>query len=72
VCCGKDEAEVRRRADRIGRPPDKIDVAGTPSQVVERLRAWAGAGAQRAYLQVLDLGDLDHIRLLASEVLPHA
>src|SRR5437870_7787567 len=72
VCCGKDEAEVRRRADRIGRPPDKIDVAGTPSQVVERLLAWAGAGAQRAYLQVLDLGDLDHIRLLASEVLPHA
>ncbi|MDZ7676324.1 MAG: hypothetical protein U5K30_14810 [Acidimicrobiales bacterium] len=29
------------------------------------------AGAGRAYLQVLDLDDLDHIVLLGDEVLPH-
>jgi hypothetical protein len=28
------------------------------------------AGAQRVYLQVLDLADLDHIHLLGAEVLP--
>jgi hypothetical protein len=27
-------------------------------------------GAERMYLQVLDLGDLDHLDLLASEVMP--
>src|SRR5437016_8409763 len=71
VCCGKDESEVGRRAARIGRGPESIDLAGTPAQVVDRLQGWAGAGAGRVYLQVLDLGDLDHIRLLAAEVMPH-
>ena len=71
VCCGKDGAEVGRRAARIGREPARIDVAGTPAQVVDRLKGWAEAGAGRIYLQVLDLDDLDHIRLLGAEVLPH-
>jgi len=71
VCCGKDGAEVGRRAARIGRDPERIDVAGTPAQVVDRLKGWAEAGAGRIYLQVLDLDDLDHIRLLGAEVLPH-
>ena len=31
---------------------------------------FAGAGATRAYLQVLDLHDLDHLELLAAEVMP--
>ena len=30
------------------------------------------AGLQRAYLQVLDLADLDHIALVAQEILPAA
>jgi hypothetical protein len=37
---------------------------------VARLRAFAGAGAGRAYLQVLDLDDLEHLELLAAEVAP--
>jgi hypothetical protein len=32
---------------------------------------FAELGAQRFYLQVLDLTDLDHLRLVAEEVLPH-
>jgi F420-dependent oxidoreductase-like protein len=74
VCCGADEEDVERRAARIGREPDELrrnGAAGTPAEVVETLRAWAEAGAQRIYLQVLDLADLDHLDLVATEVAPH-
>jgi F420-dependent oxidoreductase-like protein len=72
VCCGADEAEVERRAANIGRKPDELranGAAGTPDEVVERLQAFAGIGAETVYLQVLDLDDLDHIALLAADVL---
>ena len=74
VCVGADEAEVERRAAAIGRQPDELranGAAGTPEEVVARLRAFAELGATRAYLQVLDLGDLDHLALIAEEVVPH-
>ena len=74
VCVGADEAEVARRAAAIGRQPDELranGAAGTPDEVVARLRAFAELGATRAYLQVLDLGDLDHLALIAEEVVPH-
>ncbi len=75
LCCGKDEAEVKRRAEAIGRDADELreerrrrharrgrrdaaEVAATP-------------GAERIYLQVLDLSDLDHLSLIAAEVAPH-
>ncbi len=73
VCCGSDEAEYERRADAIGRAPDELrenGAAGLPAEVVETLVAYAGAGAETVYLQVLDLEDLDHLRLLAAEVMP--
>jgi F420-dependent oxidoreductase-like protein len=73
VCCGRDEAEFERRAAAIGRAPDELranDAAGLPHEVVERLHAFAEAGAATAYLQVLDLDDLDHLRLVAAEVMP--
>jgi alkanesulfonate monooxygenase len=73
VCCGADEAEYRRRAANIGREADQLrqqGAAGTPDEVVAKLRAFAAAGADRAYLQVFDLDDLDHIRLVGREVLP--
>jgi F420-dependent oxidoreductase-like protein len=73
VCCGKDEAELARRAAAIGRElPElrKNGLAGSPSEIVDQLGAFAEAGASTAYLQVLDLADLDHLDLLGSEVLP--
>lgn len=73
VCVGKDDAEVRRRADAIGRSVEDLvegAVAGTPEQVVDRLGRFAEAGTDRAYLQVLDLSDLEHLELIASDVLP--
>jgi F420-dependent oxidoreductase-like protein len=74
VCCGSDEAEFSRRAAAIGREPAELRVngaCGTPAEVVETLHRWGAAGAQRIYLQVLDLADLDHLRLIAAEVMPH-
>jgi len=75
VCCGADEAEVARRAAGIGRDVEELrenGMAGTPGELVERLGAYAGIGVDRIYLQVLDLDDLDHLDLLAAEVLPRA
>ena len=71
VCCGADEHEVERRAATIGRDPGDLrrtGAAGTPDEAAATLRAWAAAGVQRVYLQVLDLADLDHLDLIASEV----
>ena len=73
VCCGKDEAEFRRRAAAIGREPDAMretGVAGTPGEVAAKIAEFAQIGAERVYLQVLDLGDLDHLELIASDVAP--
>ncbi|MBC8991429.1 MULTISPECIES: LLM class F420-dependent oxidoreductase [Micromonospora] len=74
LCCGRNEAEVKRRAEAIGRDPDELranGAAGTPAEVVETLGRYAEAGSSRAYLQVLDLTDLDHLELVAAEVMPH-
>jgi F420-dependent oxidoreductase-like protein len=73
VCCGEDEDGFRRRAAAIGREPGELrenGVAGTVGEVVDKLAAFVEAGAERMYLQVLDLHDLDHLRLIASEVAP--
>ncbi|WP_328306490.1 LLM class F420-dependent oxidoreductase [Actinomycetospora sp. NBC_00405] len=72
LCVGRDEAEVARRADAIGRRPDELranGIAGTPDEVVDKIGTFGErAGMQRLYLQVLDLSDLDHLELVASEV----
>ncbi|HEV7933485.1 MAG TPA: LLM class F420-dependent oxidoreductase [Actinomadura sp.] len=73
VCCGRDEAEIRRRADVIGREVGELrenGLAGTPAEVADKIGKFAELGCERIYLQVLDLDDLDHLELLASEVLP--
>jgi F420-dependent oxidoreductase-like protein len=73
VCCGSDEAEFERRAGAIGRASGELranGAAGLPHEVVDTLHAFADAGAETAYLQVLDLTDLDHLRLIAAEVMP--
>jgi F420-dependent oxidoreductase-like protein len=73
VCCGKDEAEFRRRAAAIGREPAEArehGVGGTPGEVAAKITEFAEIGAERIYLQVLDLSDLDHLALIASDVAP--
>lgn len=73
LCCGRDDAEVARRAEAIGRDPDELrenGLAGTPGEVIEKIGRYAATGSQRLYLQVLDLADLDHLELVAAEVMP--
>jgi F420-dependent oxidoreductase-like protein len=73
LCVGRDEAEIARRAAAIGRDVAELrehGVAGTPAEAVDILGRYVEAGAQRFYLQVLDLSDLDHLDLVAGEVAP--
>jgi F420-dependent oxidoreductase-like protein len=73
VCCGKNEKEIARRAANIGRDVDEMSrdgLVGTPAQLVQKIETYREIGVSRIYLQVLDMDDLDHVRLIASDVLP--
>ena len=73
VCCGRSAADLDRRAARIGKPLDELrmtGLAGTPDEVVKKIARFEQIGAEHMYLQVMDLQDLEHIELLAAEVLP--
>jgi F420-dependent oxidoreductase-like protein len=73
VCCGRDETETARRATAIGREVDELrehGLTGTPDEVVAKIGEFAKVGAERVYLQVMDLDDLAHLELIAAEVLP--
>jgi F420-dependent oxidoreductase-like protein len=73
TCVGADEDEFARRAHAIAHDPRHLRAnaaGGVVDEVVERLRAFGDAGAETVYLQILDLDDLDHLRLIASEVAP--
>jgi alkanesulfonate monooxygenase len=74
LCVGADEAEFRRRAANIGHDPDTLrreQLGGTVSEVVDKVGRYVESGQTRLYLQTLDLQDLDHLRLVAEEVMPH-
>ena len=71
---------VRKACEDVGRDPDSlvysaavnVDVkANSTTEILDELGAFKEAGAQRAYLQLLDLGDTEQVRLLAAEVKPH-
>jgi F420-dependent oxidoreductase-like protein len=73
VCCDVDEPGIARRAAAIGREVDELranGMAGTPDELVATARSFAAQGITRMYLQVLDLSDLDHLDLIAADVLP--
>jgi alkanesulfonate monooxygenase SsuD/methylene tetrahydromethanopterin reductase-like flavin-dependent oxidoreductase (luciferase family) len=73
MCVGKDDAEVARRAAAIGRSVAELKengAAGSPAEVVDKLSRFGAAGAARLYLQLMDMTDLDHVELIASEVAP--
>jgi F420-dependent oxidoreductase-like protein len=74
VCIGSDGSEIARRASAIGRDSDEMranGLCGTPTEAVERLAQWRDAGVERVHLQTLDLTDLEHLDLIATEVIPH-
>ncbi|KJS52847.1 LLM class F420-dependent oxidoreductase [Streptomyces rubellomurinus] len=73
ACVGRDDAEVARRAAVIGRDVDELKangLAGTPAEVAEKIARYAAVGTERIYLQILDLHDLDHLELIATQLAP--
>jgi F420-dependent oxidoreductase-like protein len=74
TCVGRDDGEVARRAEALGKKVDELnpfDLTGTVAQVVDQLGTWQErTGLSRFYLQILDLADLDHLELIAAEVAP--
>ncbi|MER6135747.1 LLM class F420-dependent oxidoreductase [Streptomyces sp. NPDC001815] len=70
---GRTETEVRRRAAPLqaksALPPEDA-VVGSPDQLVQRLGEFAAIGASRIHLRLIDFDDLDHLELIAGEVLP--
>ncbi|WP_020106803.1 LLM class F420-dependent oxidoreductase [Nocardia sp. 348MFTsu5.1] len=73
VCAGDDDAEVARRAAKIGREVDDLKaggLAGSPDEIVDKIGTYAAIGASRIYLQVLDMADLAHIEFIADKVIP--
>jgi F420-dependent oxidoreductase-like protein len=72
VVIGADDAEYRRRSAAIDRDPDEARdrrIAGAINEAAAALESWQQAGADRLYLQVLDLGDLEHLDVIASTVI---
>ena len=72
---GENEDELRRRARRLGGDETlarfrERGVAGTPTEVVERLGAYEEAGVTRVMLQHQLHDDLEAIALLGQAVLP--
>ncbi|OBH29020.1 LLM class F420-dependent oxidoreductase [Mycobacterium sp. E342] len=74
LCAGRNDKQVTRRAAAIGRDLDELrsnsPLVGTPAEIVDNLGAWKQIGVQRVYTQLLDLSDLAHLELVASEVMP--
>jgi F420-dependent oxidoreductase-like protein len=70
---GRDQAELSRRADAAGTnlaDTRHSGLAGSAEEVLQRIGELAEAGVSRLYLQIYDLSDLDHLDLIAAEVLP--
>jgi F420-dependent oxidoreductase-like protein len=71
---GRTDAEVAARALTIARDPADMPgnpLTGTVAEVVDKIGQWREAtGVTRLYVQLLDLGDIDQVELIAAEVAP--
>ena len=75
ACLGADRVTLSRRLAATGRPPQEYQdngLAGTASQILDQLAAFARVGVSRMYLQILDLADLDHLAELGQMNRPAA
>jgi alkanesulfonate monooxygenase SsuD/methylene tetrahydromethanopterin reductase-like flavin-dependent oxidoreductase (luciferase family) len=72
--CGRDDAELARRIEPLGKGVEQLRadgyIVGSPDQCVQALGEYAEAGASRVYLETWDLADLDHLELIAAAVRP--
>ncbi|OWU99002.1 LLM class F420-dependent oxidoreductase [Micromonospora wenchangensis] len=73
VAIGRTDAEAHRRAAPLhvkSALPPEDPVVGSPAQLVDRIGEFAAIGATRVHLRLIELDDLDHLELIAAEVLP--
>lgn len=71
---GESVAELSRRAEAIGRDAASVHapdlLSGTASDIATHVAALQDLGAQRVYLQLMDLRDVDQLEYLGTTVLP--
>ncbi|MBW4703247.1 LLM class F420-dependent oxidoreductase [Micromonospora sp. RL09-050-HVF-A] len=73
VAIGRTDAQAQRRAAPLhvkSALPPEDPVVGSPAQLVDRIGEFAAIGATRVHLRLIELDDLDHLELIAAEVLP--
>ncbi len=73
LCCGRTDAEVAARAEAAERSVEHLSQnggAGSPAELVDNFGRYSEMGASRIYLMFRDIDDLDHLELVASDVMP--
>jgi F420-dependent oxidoreductase-like protein len=74
VACGRSDAEAEQRAavlfEQDSALPPEDPVIGSPARLVDRIGQFRDLGVRRTYLRLTDLSDLDHLELIAADVLP--
>jgi F420-dependent oxidoreductase-like protein len=69
---GDTDADVDRRAARAGIDPASlgpVNIGGSPQQAIDKIGRLVELGAERIYLQMVDVVDLEHIELVGASVL---
>ena len=73
LCCGRSEAEIAERAAAIDRTVDQLRErggGGSPAEIVDSVGRYAEIGSEKTYFMIRDMDDIDHLELVASEVMP--
>jgi F420-dependent oxidoreductase-like protein len=71
VCIGSSADDLQRRKDSLGAPGARLlaaGVTGTAGDVIRAIEDLAAQGADTVYFHLYGPGDVEHIRLLGSEV----
>ncbi|AYG02420.1 LLM class F420-dependent oxidoreductase [Gryllotalpicola protaetiae] len=74
LAVGTTEAEASALAQRIGRDPAELAESGwygSPQQLVDQIGRLTEFGISRVYFQLWDIGEVEQLDLVASEVMPH-
>jgi F420-dependent oxidoreductase-like protein len=74
TCVGRTPEELDRRATAFRQPLSELregGLAGSPAEVVDKIGRFAEIGATRVYLQIINMADLDHLAVIAEDVVPH-
>lgn len=73
LACGRNDADVRRRARPGGLRTSRViqhGLVGSPARVTDRIGELAAAGVSRLYLTMPRQFDTDHLEFFAGQVMP--